>query len=424
MRLAVRSPGRVYYGWILVSSLSLTEMTSWGVLYYAFTVFLKPMQRELGWSRGATSGAYSLALILSGVVGLLIGRWIDRHGTRLLMTAGSAAAVVLVLAWSRVHNLTELYFIWAGIGIVMAAVLYEPALAAVAIWFRRKRGRALTLLTFVGGLASVVYVPLAGWLVQAQGWRAALITLAIILAAGTIPLHAIFLRNRPQDMGLLPDGAATPVSTNEGVAAAGQERSVTMRAALRGTHFWFLAAAFFFFGIGSGAVFVHIDPYLTGRGYSAGFAASIVGLIGLVSLPGRLLLTPLGDYIPRSLVAAGVFFLQAAGLVVLLLVHSTAGVFGFAILYGFGFGSVTPARAALVADYYGPAFYASINSAVAICLTGARGLAPVIAGVIYDVTGGYELALWGLVVVLSLALVSILLADRSARRAHLSRAEA
>lgn len=420
MRSAVRPPSRIYYGWILVSALSLTEMTSWGVLYYAFTVFLKPMQTELGWSRGATTGAYSLALILSGVAGLAIGRWIDRHGTRLLMTAGSCAAAALVLAWSRVESLTALYLIWAGIGVVMAAVLYEPALAAVAIWFRRKRGRALTLLTFVAGFASVIYVPLAGWLVQVQGWRMALVTLAIILAAGTIPLQALFLRNRPQDMGLLPDGATTPAATNDAEAAAAPERSVTMRTALHGTQFWFLAAAFFLFGISSGAVFVHLDPYLTGRGYSPGFAASVVGLIGLVALPGRLLLTPLGDYISRSLIAAAIFLLQTAGLLVLLLVHSTAGVFGFAILYGFGFGSVTPARAALVADYYGPAFYASINSAIAICLTGARGIAPVAAGVIFDLTGGYTLALWGLVAVESLAVVAVLMAGHQARQARLS----
>jgi MFS family permease len=199
-------PNGVYYGWILVGALSLAEMTSWGVLYYTFSVFLVPMQHELGWSRASVAGAFSLALLLSGVAGVPIGRWVDRHGPRLLMTTGSIAATLLVLAWSRVTNLVEFYAIWGGIGIAMAAMLYEPAFAVIAKWFMRRRGRALTVLTFVGGFASVIYIPLAGWLIRTRGWRDALFILACVLAVGTIPLHALVLRRRPEDLGLRPDG--------------------------------------------------------------------------------------------------------------------------------------------------------------------------------------------------------------------------
>src|SRR5262249_45901927 len=155
---------------ILVGGLSLAEMTSWGVLYFTFSVFLVPMQQEPGWSRSAMAGAFSLGLLLSGAAGVLFGRWIDFYGARLLMTVGSMAATVLVFAWGTVQNLTTFYLVWAGIGITMAAVLYEPAFAVVAKWFVRYRGRALTILTFVGGFASVIYIPLAGWLIQTQGW--------------------------------------------------------------------------------------------------------------------------------------------------------------------------------------------------------------------------------------------------------------
>jgi MFS family permease len=95
---------RLYYGWIIVLALSITETISWGNLYYSFSVFLKPMQQELGWSRGALTGAFSLALLVSGIAGVWVGRVVDRHGTRLLMTLGSCAAVVLILAWAAVRN--------------------------------------------------------------------------------------------------------------------------------------------------------------------------------------------------------------------------------------------------------------------------------------------------------------------------------
>ncbi|MGH2503073.1 MAG: MFS transporter, partial [Ktedonobacterales bacterium] len=182
--------------WTLVVTLGLTETTSYGVLYYSFTVFLTPMQAELGWSRSALTGAFSLALLLSGVVGLLVGRWLDRHGPHGLMTIGSCVAVALVLAWSQARNLVVFYLIWAAMGVALAAVLYEPAFWVVARHFTRQRGRALTVLTFIAGFASVIFVPLAGALALAQGWRAALVTLAIILAVGTIPAHALVLRER------------------------------------------------------------------------------------------------------------------------------------------------------------------------------------------------------------------------------------
>src|SRR5512146_1259089 len=207
MKLSDRiAPRGVYYGWTLVTTLAVAETVSWGALYYAFTVFLGPMRHELGWSSASVAGAFSLGLLLSGLVAPPMGRWLDRHWPRLLMTVGSVAAVALMLAWSRVQDLTAYYLIWAGIGVAMGAVLYEPAFFVVATWFRRYRGQALIALTFIAGFASVIFIPLAGWLVQAQGWRDALVTLAVILAAVTIPAHALVLRRRPEDMGLTLDG--------------------------------------------------------------------------------------------------------------------------------------------------------------------------------------------------------------------------
>jgi MFS family permease len=191
----------VYYGWVMLLTLSFTEVTSWGILYYSFSVFLTPMQTELGWSIAQMTGAYSAAILISGLAAIPVGRWLDRHGPRWLMAAGSVAATLLVVAWSRVESLALFYVVWGLIGVTLAAVLYEPALQAVAVWFRRKRSRALTILTFVGGFASVIYIPLAAWLVESYGWRDALLVLAAILGVTTIPLHALVLRRRPADVG-------------------------------------------------------------------------------------------------------------------------------------------------------------------------------------------------------------------------------
>ena len=176
--IAVPPPRRFYYGWAIVGTLAVTETISWGIVYYAFSVFLVPMGDDLGWSRATLTGAYSLALLIAGLAAIPVGRWIDRHGPRALMTAGSVAAALLLVAWSAVDSIPAYYATWAALGLTMAAILYEPAFAAVATWFERGRGRALLLLTFVAGFASTIFLPLASRLVGALGWRAALVALA------------------------------------------------------------------------------------------------------------------------------------------------------------------------------------------------------------------------------------------------------
>ena len=137
-------------GWGIVGALSVTETVSWGILYYAFAVFLIPMQDDLGFSTAELTGAFSLALLVSAIAGIAVGRYLDRHSPRGLMTAGSIAGTLLVLAWSEVDGLAAFYALWLAIGLVMAVVLYEPAFTVLAKWFpdADQRRRAMTALVW------------------------------------------------------------------------------------------------------------------------------------------------------------------------------------------------------------------------------------------------------------------------------------
>lgn len=382
--------GRLYYGWVMLWAVSLTEVVSWGILYYAYSVFVAPMARDLAVDQLAIATGYAIALLSNGAAAPLVGWWLDRYGARGLMTAGSIGGCVLVLLWSQVTTPLQLYLVMAGIGVASAAVLYEPAFAIVAAWFRRERGRALQVLTFFGAWASFIFIPLAGWLVDQLGWRAALLALAAILAL-TIPPHALIIRRRPADLGLAPDG--DPPTTT---AVAPAEPAVRPRAALRQRRFWLLGGAFAASGFATVAMTVHLIPYLLTRGESLTVASSIAGLHGMMSLLGRLLIGPLGERWPRWLVTAGLFAMQIAGLLALVAFSHTAAAVVYIALFGAGAGTQTIMRAALIAEQYGSANYGLISGWQNVLLTVARTAAPVGAGALIGLIG-YHGMLWCLI---------------------------
>lgn len=413
------APRRRYYGWVVAGTLAATETVSWGVLFYAFAAVLVPMETDLGWSPAALTGAYSLALLVSGLAAPLVGRWLDRHGPRALMTAGSVLGSLLVLAWSRTQDLAVFYLVWAGIGLAMAATLYEPAFATLARWFVRDRSRAFLLLTVVAGFASTIFLPLAGWLVAALGWRNAVTALALVLAVLTIPPHALVLRRRPEDLGLAPDGAA-PAGATQAVAdpvsaSPAVPDGATVRQALGDPAFRWLAAAFFLDTVAMVAIGVHLIPYLVGRGDDPGFAAAVTGLIGAAQVGARVMATAAERWLSPVLLTAAVFALEAFALVVLLAWQDRAGALAAVVVLGAGRGVVTLMRAGLIADFYGRGHYGAIAGALALVLTGARALAPVGAGVAYERAGGYPPVFGALAALSALAAAAMIAVDRRRR---------
>jgi MFS family permease len=379
--------------WGIVGALSVTETVSWGILYYAFAAFLVPMQHDLGYSAAQLTGAFSLALGISAVSGIAVGRYLDRHSPRGLMTAGSIAGVALVLAWSRIEDLAALYLLWAAIGVVMSAVLYEPAFTVVAKHFQdtRERRRAMTAMTLVAALASFIFLPLSQALIDTHGWRDALLVLAAILAAVTIPLHAFVLRPaQPQ-----------PVAAAAHAVAAG--------AALRSSPFWLLSGAFVLASLSAIAMMVLAIPFLLERGHSPAFAAFAVGLVGVSQIPGRLLFGPLAARLPRAEATASVFVLIALGVIVVVSFHSTSAVLAGLVVLGMGNGMATLARATAIAEVYGAAAYGTIASVAGGMTTAARAAGP-FAAAVYATAVGYATLMWTLA---ALALLAAALAYRA-----------
>jgi len=368
----------------IIVPLAATQTVGYGVLYYCFSVFLSPMAQTLHATVTSVTLALTISLLAGAAAAVPVGRWLDRRGGRGLMTVGALLAALLVLAWSRVDTLAELYVVWIGIGISSAAVLYEAAFAVVVSAFRgTARGRALLAVTVVAGFASSIFLPASGWLLAAFGWRTAVLVLGLVYGVVAVPLHLVLPVRA--DRGEVGQGRSKHA---ESVAAA--HRRVVVRRALRDPVFYLLGAGFFAQGAAVAVVGVLLVSALRSLGHPASFAAGAAGMLGVMSVSGRLAFTAAGRRGSPAYAAAAVFALQAFGAGLLpVLGRSDAGAIGCVVVFGAGFGVATITRPALLAERYGTGAYATISGTMSTPLTIAKALAPLGGAVLAVATGSY-----------------------------------
>jgi len=387
---------------VIVAALSVTETVTWGIIYYGFPVFLRPMEQDLGASRVAVTGAFSIGLATSALASISVGRWLDRRGGRALMTAGSCLATVLTLAWAHVHSLPALYVVWFLMGLAMATTLYEPAFAVIVSWFVRGRDRALLTVTLAGGLASTIFMPIQAALLERMGWRAALSVMAVVLGVVTIPIHALLLRQ----------GAAGASAMS---ADGAPSTSLTLGQARRTAVFWVLSIAFLVSNFATAAVTTHLIPFLVDRGYSPAFAAATIGWTGAMQLAGRVLFVPIFARLGARVMVAAVFVGQALGIAQLSLLARLGTVLPFIVLQGSANGMGTLARASSLAEIFGARNYGTIAGAVALAANGAGAVGPVGASLLLLGLGSYPAVFWALAASLVAAGGAVLLSNMEVR---------
>jgi predicted MFS family arabinose efflux permease len=229
------------------------------------------------------------------------------------------------------------------------------------------------------------------------------VILGLFLAIMTIPLHALILRRRPHDMGLLPDGEPLPISPIKQ-----QNHDSTLKHALRGVAFWQLTASFAIAAIAAAAIRVHFIPFLVDAGFESSAAAFASGGIGLMQVAGRLVFAPLEMRYSSRTMVIGVFTLEALGMSLLLFTASWWTIGLFIVIFGMAYGAKTLARPAMLADLYGASHYGRISSVNAMFLTIANTAAPVGAGLLYDHFDSYQPIVW-LILALSITSVAVML---------------
>jgi len=384
----------------LVGWLSLGQLVTWGSVFYTFALLMEPVERELGLSRAQSSLAFSLALLAEGVMAWPVGRWIDRGHERAVMTGGSVLIAAGLLLNSVAHTAAGFYAAWLLLGAALSATLYTPAFAVVTRRFPNDFRRAIITLTFLGGLASTVFIPLDAWLIAQLGWRHALWVLAAVHLLLCAPLHARILRHAPKRSIAVPAAGAT--------------------AARRPVGHYLRSAPFLLIGVFTvllmavtAALPPHMVSLLRGAGLSETWAIAVPAAIGIVQVFGRALLYFFEHHFDLHLANRLIPCLIPIGLATLLAgAGHPAAALAFVLFYGVGNGMLTIVKGTAIAQYVNREHVATLNGALGLPSAIARAIAPLMLGLLWTPAGGYTAGLWILLAASLVAVLALLGAQR------------
>lgn len=377
---------RFFYGYVVVVAAFLTQVTMIGS-HSTFGVFFKPMIAEFGWTRALTSGAFSISIMMQGLLSIAWGGLSDRLGPRVVMTLCGFLVGLGLLLMSQISAAWQLYLFYVMIAGIGMGGAYVPPMATVARWFVKRRS-VVTGIVIAGGGTGILFMPLlANWLISAYGWRNAYIIVGALVLIIVI-LVAQFLRRDPTQIGQLPNGEDTVQEQELNFVTEG----LSLKEIIHTKQFWMVVIMFFCLGLAEGTIMVHIVPHATDLGISAATAAGVLATIGVVIIAGGLVLGGLADRIGVRQTFIICFVLMSVALFWLLIARETWTLYLFAIVMGLADGGNTTLRSPLVAELFSIRSLGLILGVCYFCSTIGATIGPFIAGYIFDVNDSYQMA--------------------------------
>lgn len=396
-----------FYGWFIVAGSLVALGLTYSVMY-SFSVFYVALLEEFGWGRGEAAGVYSLFTIVAGIGALGAGALCDRFGPGRVIACGGTWLAAGLLICSRVSALWHLYLafgVMAAFGVSLAG--WTPCVIMVSRWFSVRLGLALGIASGGIGVGIMAVVPLVQGLISNFGWRTAYISLAGIVFLGLLPVGLFVLRGRPEDLGQKADGVGSepthPKTTGkprakremEVVDAEWAGREWTIGTAVKTMRCWLLASVKLLGGIATQMIFVHQVVYLVEGGYDRMLAASIVGLIGLLSVAAKVLWGWSADTIGREMTytLGCASMVLAVGLLALTRVVPFPGMlYLYAVIFAMGYGVSAPLWPIVTSDLFAGRNFGSIYGFIALFSGFGSALGAWLGGYVYDVTGSYMIA--------------------------------
>jgi MFS family permease len=355
-----------------------------GGTLYTFSVFFEPLSTEFGWTRAVTSGAFSLYMILHGFLYIVTGKMNDKLGPRIVM---SLCGLLMGLGYMLMALTGEIWHIYLFYGVIIAVGMsggYVPLTSTVTRWFtgNSKRGLMVGISVAGVGLGTMIFPPLARWLIDSYGWRTSYVVIGIAVLV-IIMSTAQFLKRAPEQINVNSDNTSN-IDT--------QQQGFTLRKAVKTRQFWLITIAYFGFGLILQAVMVHIVMHVTGLGISATTAATMFIVIGGASVCARISLGSLADRIGNRSIVIGSFIMLAIAVLWLLIAKEMWMLYLFAAIFGFGYGGMVASQSPIVADLFGMRSHGVILGLIVSTITFGSAIGPVMAGAIYDASSSYTAA--------------------------------
>jgi sugar phosphate permease len=386
---------RFFYGWIVVAVVAAGGFSASTESYPVLGVFLKPITDDLGWSRAAFTAPLAIGGLLGAVLALLLGPLVDRYGSRWAL---SIAFFLLGMSFILMSLMGHL---WQYYGIQIVARSMNTGVLAVAMsiiipnWFIAKRGKAISLGAIGFPIGAAVMPLYVQGIASLWGWRAATVGAGLLIWIVSLIPSSILLRRRPEDIGLLPDGAEPVQETGPNarptadLRSGPEEPALRLSTALRMPTFYFIQAAGSLWWFGRTGVGLHAIPYFTDQGLSASVAVAALVVHSLFAVPGTLMAGYLRDRYSVRWIMAGDYALNALAFVLVLFADTTLLVMIWAVFYGFVQGAANPLQRLIFADYFGRRHLGSIEGVSRAVQNVAQAAGPLVAAAVYDATNSY-----------------------------------
>jgi len=375
-----------FYGYFIVGASLLIMSTMWGV-YYAFGVFFKPVINEFGWTKAMTSGAFSLASIMNGLLVVAMGGLTDKFGPRMVMTICGLFLGSGFMLMSQMNNLFQLYLFYGILVGVGMSGSFIPLMSTVTRWFIKRRGLMTGIVAAGSGIGALIGPPVVSRLIPIYGWRISYAILGSITLLAVV-LSAQFIKRDPTQVGQRPYGE----NQIEQVGLNLRVEGLSLKEALYSTRFWVFSTTGFCYGYCVFSIMVHMAPHAIESGISAVRAANILATIGGLAILGKVLLGRMGDVVGNRHTLMLGFILMSVALI--WLVPSKIGwkLFLIAGIFGFAYGGIAVSHSPLVADLFGLRSHGLIFGVFAISVSWGGAIGPLLTGYLFDVTHGYQMA--------------------------------
>jgi MFS family permease len=356
--------------------------------YNSFGVFFEPVLTDFGWTRAMASGGYSLSWIMQGLLGVIMGRFTDRFGPRVVLTICGFLLGLGYLLMSQISAVWQLYLFY---GVIIGAGMsgsWVPIVSTVARWFTKRRSMMTGIVLIGVSIGTLIAPPVASWLISAFDWRISYIIVGSVVLVVVI-LAAQLLRRDPTRVGQRPYGE-NEVEKQEYVL---ETHSLSLREAVHTKQFWLASGMFFGVGFCSYTIMTHIVLHAIDLGISSTIAANILATIGGLSIVGRVVLGGVADRIGNRQVFIIGFILMSASLFWVVPIKEVWELYLFAAIFGFAFGGCATSESPLVAELFGLSSHGLILGAINLLgFTFGAAIGPFIAGSVFDMTNSYQLA--------------------------------